>query len=88
MSFVTKLHIFGPKRCKMYSVEWQNQGLPYAHILIWLVDKIHPEEIDSVISAALTDPSTDQLLFGIVTTNMIHVPCGDLNLLSPSMTDR
>ncbi|GFT87492.1 helitron_like_N domain-containing protein [Trichonephila clavipes] len=56
----------------MYSVEWQKRGLPHAHILVWFIDKIRPEEIDSIISAEIPDPSTDQLLFDIVTTNMIH----------------
>lgn len=34
----------------MYSVEWQKCGLPYAHILVWLVDKIHPGEVDVIFS--------------------------------------
>lgn len=87
MSFITKLHVFGPTRCWMYSVEWQKRGLPHAHILVWLIDKIRPEEIDSIISAEIPDRSTDHLLFDIVTTNMIHGPCGDLNRSSPCMAD-
>ncbi|GFR31324.1 helitron_like_N domain-containing protein [Trichonephila clavata] len=71
----------------MYSVEWQKRGLPHAHILVWLIDKIRPEKIDSIISAEIPDPSTDQLLFDIVTTNMIHGPCGNLNYSSPCMAD-
>ncbi|GFX39485.1 ATP-dependent DNA helicase [Trichonephila clavipes] len=71
----------------MYSVEWQKRGLPHAHILVWFIDKIRPEEIDSIISAEIPDPSTDQLLFDIVTTNMIHGPCGTLNSSSPCMAD-
>ncbi|XP_044575173.1 uncharacterized protein LOC123258981 [Cotesia glomerata] len=87
INFITKLHVFGPTRCWMYSVEWQKRGLPHAHILIWLVDKIHADDIDSLISAEIPDPSTDQLLFDIVTTNMIHGPCGNLNPSSPCMVD-
>lgn len=49
--------------------------MPHAHILIWFFDKIHAEDIDSLISAEISDPSTDQLLFDIATTNMIHDPC-------------
>ncbi|GBP92522.1 hypothetical protein EVAR_73783_1 [Eumeta japonica] len=71
----------------MYSVEWQKRGLPHAHILVWFIDKIRPEEIDSIISAEIPDPSTDQLLFDIVTTNMIHGPCGTFNSSSPCMAD-
>ncbi|CAF4851971.1 unnamed protein product [Pieris macdunnoughi] len=87
ISFITKLHVFGRTRCWLYSVEWQKRGLPHAHILVWLIDKIRPEEIDSIISAELPDPSTDQLLFDIVTANMIHGPCGTLNRTSPCMAD-
>ncbi|XP_050335786.1 uncharacterized protein LOC126762783 [Bactrocera neohumeralis] len=87
INFITKLHVFGSTRCWMYSVEWQKRGLPHAHILIWLVDKIRAENIDSLISAEIPDPSTDQLLFDIVTANMIHGPCGNLNRSSPCMVD-
>ncbi|XP_050552549.1 uncharacterized protein LOC118277408 [Spodoptera frugiperda] len=87
IGFITKLHVFGRTRCWLYSVEWQKRGLPHAHILVWLIDKIRPEEIDSIISAELPDPSTDQLLFDIVTANMIHGPCGTLNRTSPCMAD-
>ncbi|GBP03652.1 hypothetical protein EVAR_91879_1 [Eumeta japonica] len=87
ISFITKSHVFGPTRCWMYSVEWQKRGLPHAHILVWFIDKIRPEEIDSIISAEIPDPSTDQLLFDIVTTNMIHGPCGTFNSSSPCMAD-
>ncbi|XP_023159393.1 uncharacterized protein LOC101459168 [Ceratitis capitata] len=87
ISFITISHVFGPTRCWMYSVEWQKRGLPHAHILVWFIDKIRPEEIDSIISAEIPDPSTDQLLFDIVTTNMIHGPCGALNNSSPCLAD-
>jgi len=26
--------VFGKTRCRLYSVEWQNRGLPYAHIKV------------------------------------------------------
>ncbi|XP_044584940.1 uncharacterized protein LOC123265309 [Cotesia glomerata] len=87
INFITKSHIFGPTRCWLYSVEWKKRGLPHAHILVWLIDKIHPEEIDNIISAEIPDPFTDQLLFDIVTTNMIHGPCGTFNRSSPCMSD-
>ncbi|XP_035206072.1 uncharacterized protein LOC118181100 [Stegodyphus dumicola] len=87
ISFIARLHVFGPTRCWMYSVEWQKRGLPHAHILVRLIDKILPEEFDSIICAEIPDPSTDHLLFDIVTANMIHGPCGNLNRLSPCMAD-
>ncbi|XP_050340140.1 uncharacterized protein LOC126766383 [Bactrocera neohumeralis] len=87
INFITKLHVFGSTRCWMYSVEWQKRGLPHAFILIWLVDKIRAENVDSLISAEIPDPSTDQLLFDIVTANIIHGPCRNLNRSSPCMVD-
>ncbi|XP_071035291.1 uncharacterized protein [Parasteatoda tepidariorum] len=77
--------VFGEKRCWLYSVEWQKRGLPHEHILIWLVDKVRPEEIDKIISAEIPNPNVDQELFDIVTTNMIHGPCGSFNMMSPCM---
>ena len=87
MNLITKSHIFGDVRCYMYTIEWQKRGLPHAHILIWLITKIHANQVDSIISAEIPDPSKDEKLHSIVTTNMIHGPCGSLNLKSPCMKD-
>ncbi|XP_043262456.1 uncharacterized protein LOC122403167 [Colletes gigas] len=87
MDMLIKLKIFGEVRCWMYSIEWQKRGLPHAHILIWMVDKITPEQIDSVISAEIPDPEIDPELHEIVTKNMIHGPCGSLNMNSVCMQD-
>lgn len=71
----------------MYSVEWQKRGLPHAHILLWLKEKLRPEKIDTIISAELPNPDGDPLMFDIVKANMIHGPCGLLNPESPCMKD-
>ncbi|XP_044597583.1 uncharacterized protein LOC123274158 [Cotesia glomerata] len=87
INFITKPHVFGPTRCWLYSIEWQKRALPHAHILVWLIDKIRPEDIDNIISAEIPDPSSDQLLFDIVTANMVHGSCGTFNRSSPCMSD-
>lgn len=79
MHIIKKGEIFGQVRCDMYTIEWQKRGLPHAHILIWLCDKIHMNQIDSLISAELPNPVEDSMLFEIVTTQMVHGPCGAIN---------
>ena len=87
MKFIVEHQVFGETRCWMYSVEWQKRGLPHAHILIWLIEKITPDKIDQIISAEIPDIFTDHGLFDIVTKHMIHGPCGSLNRNSPCMKD-
>ncbi|GFU35283.1 helitron_like_N domain-containing protein [Trichonephila clavipes] len=88
INLITHHLVFGETRCWPYSLEWQRRGLPHAHILIWLVAKVRPEEIEKIISAEIPDPNVDQELFAIVATNMIHGPCGTLNMISPCMDNR
>ncbi|XP_063912257.1 uncharacterized protein LOC135129106 [Zophobas morio] len=87
MDRITKNHIYGETRCWMYSIEWQKRGLPHAHILIWLVEKIVPTQIDDIITAELPNAEEDPELFEIVKKNMIHGPCGRHNPHSPCMKD-
>ncbi|GBP96607.1 hypothetical protein EVAR_89207_1 [Eumeta japonica] len=86
MDFIVKHNVFGETRW-MYSVEWQKRGLPHAHILIWLVEKIRPNEVDAVISAEIPNVQVDPGLHEVVIKNMIHGPCGTLNQNSPCMMD-
>ncbi|GBP72440.1 ATP-dependent DNA helicase pif1 [Eumeta japonica] len=67
---------------------WNGRSVePHAHILILLLNKLHSNEVDDIISAEIPDPVTDPRLHDIVTTQMVHGPCGALNPLSPCMAD-
>ena len=86
MGILTKsARIFGKMQCDMYSIEWQKRGLPHAHILLWLKEKIRPNQIDDIIFAELPAPREDPKLFEVVKTQMVHGPCGRFNPHSPCM---
>ncbi|XP_069968400.1 uncharacterized protein [Bactrocera oleae] len=89
MNYIFKQHVFGITQCWMYSIEWKKRGLPHAHILIWLVERIRPDQIDDIICAEIPDPDpdTDPDLDDVVIKNMIHGPCGPINRQSPYMVN-
>ncbi|XP_046668407.1 uncharacterized protein LOC124359579 [Homalodisca vitripennis] len=87
MNFIVNQRVFGNTRCWMYSIEWQKRGLPHAHILIWLLEKIQPDQVDDIICAEIPDPETDPDLDNVVIKNMIHGPCGVINPQSPCMVN-
>ncbi|XP_053593876.1 uncharacterized protein LOC128667531 [Microplitis demolitor] len=67
--------------------KWQKRGLPHAHILLWLEDKVTPNRIDSIIKAEFPNPQEDLDLYNIIKKHMIHGPCGIINSKSPCMKD-
>lgn len=74
----------------MYTVEFQKRGLPHAHILLWLnaENKLtSTDQIDQLISAELPDPNLYPRLFNVVSTFMVHGPCGRANNHSPCMKE-
>lgn len=87
IEYLTKGQMFGPHLCFLYSIEWQKRGLPHVHILLWLKNRIRPQDIDSIISAEFPNHEEDPELFDIVKSNMIHGPCGILNKTSSCMND-
>jgi len=66
----------------IYTIEFQKCGLPHAHILIFLHPQFkhpNPDGIDKIISAELLDEQVEPELFKIVSSFMIHGPCGIQN---------
>ena len=83
MSFITKLHISCPGCIRL-----NGKSEDYLmHTFSFGQSKKRPDKIDIVILKEIPDPCTDQLLFDNANTNISHSPCGNLNRLSPCLTD-
>jgi hypothetical protein len=68
------------------TVEFQKRGLPHVHILMW----IHRDavsrttaDVDQVICVEIPNGTTDPLLYAMVTSSMMHGPCGPANPNAP-----
>ena len=74
----------------VYVIEWQKRGPPHAHIL-GICDPESkpqtPEDFDDIICAEILDEGQFPELHKVVTTFMMHGPCGISNPNSPCMED-
>ncbi|XP_076039456.1 uncharacterized protein LOC143024528 [Oratosquilla oratoria] len=75
MEDLTHKHIFGRVRAHLYSIEWQKRGLPHAHILLWMEQRVSAETVAQLISAEIPDKEKEPRLYDVVTKCMIHGPC-------------
>lgn len=83
---LTNIMFWGDTLLDVY--HWiEKRGLPHAHILIWLIEKITSNETDEVISIETLDVDIDTCLLKFVTKNIIHGSCGSINNNSPSIND-
>ncbi|VDP21599.1 unnamed protein product [Heligmosomoides polygyrus] len=83
-------NVLGEVVAYIYVAEFQKRGFPHVHMLLTTKQKWklnNADQIDQLISAELPDPDSDPELFDIVSKNMIHRPCGNLNPTSPCMRD-
>jgi hypothetical protein len=70
------MQIFGVVCAFVYRIEWQARGLPHAHILVILLDKIlSSRHIDAAVSAEIPDSEAEPELFELVTQHMLHPEC-------------
>jgi hypothetical protein len=75
---MVKRQLFGPVKAYVFRVEWQARGLPHAHMLFILQDKVlSARHIDNIISAELPDPAADPELFELVVRHMLHPRCDE-----------
>ena len=88
MDDIVKKEILGTVKAHKVNIELQKRGFPHAHILL-IMDReykpITPAIIDEIVSAAIPDRNKNPLLHQIVTSQNIHVPCGNINRNSPCM---
>ena len=71
--------------------ETQKRHLPHIHMLLTVVPRDKPRtpaDVDRMVSAEIPDKRTNPELHRIVTSHMIHGPCGEWNISSPCMADR
>ena len=76
---LTQKNVFGETIGYIYVVEFQNRGLPRAHILIILHPRDRPrttEDYDKFVRADVPNPITEKELYNIVKAHNIHGPCG------------
>ncbi|XP_057456739.1 uncharacterized protein LOC130747739 isoform X2 [Lotus japonicus] len=88
MTDLKKGKIFGRVLAYIYTIEFQKRGLPHAHILVFLHPDNkypNPEDIDKIISAEIPNQEHERELYQIVSSHMIHGPCGSANKSSPCM---
>ncbi len=76
---IHKNHILGRTIARIYVVEFQNRGLPHAHILIFFTEDCKPhtvEDVDRMISAELLNSEMNKLAHETVARCTMHGPCG------------
>ena len=74
LKVLTKDHYLGHAVSWTFVVEFQEQGLPHAHILLIVraADKpTTPEMIDELVSAEILDPVTQLSLYNLVESHMV-----------------
>jgi len=60
---------------EVYGIEFQKRGLSHVHILLIVASEdklVCPEDIDKLISAEISDQTTDPLAYDTVMKFMIH----------------
>lgn len=71
-----KNNCFGPYLAYIWVLEYQKQGLPHAHIVLWLKNEdffLMPDNIDKIIPAHISDADEDPKLIQTM-KNMVHGP--------------
>ena len=84
------VNVLGNMVALIYVIKWQKRGPPHAHILGICDEESKPrtpEDYDNIVCAEIPDAQKFPELHQIVTTLMMHGPCGTNNPNSPCMVD-
>ena len=77
MDEITKKNVMGETIAFCYTIEFQKRGLPHAHILLWLKDKVNEcDLVDRIVYAEIPDLDRQPQLYAAVAKHMMHRPCG------------
>jgi hypothetical protein len=71
--------VLGNVITKIWVIEFQNRGLPHVHILLILNETLKlriAEDYDLMVLAEILDPIRHLEVYKIVTSCMVHGPCG------------
>jgi len=82
--------VFGVVIAYTYVIEFQERGLPHAHVLLIMSPADRPrtaKDIDRLVSAELPNAKEHPKLRQLVEKCMLHGPCGDLNPACVCMRD-
>ena len=76
LDIVVNKQLFGEVLAYVYRIEWQARGMPHAHSLFILRNKIlTARDIDKIVWAEIPCPVRYPVLNAIVCERMIHTPC-------------
>ncbi|GJZ82671.1 ATP-dependent DNA helicase PIF1-like protein [Tanacetum coccineum] len=90
MDDLTKRHVLGDCCAVVCVIEFQKQGLPHAHILLWSEECFKcttPNEINDIIAAKLLSPTEDPDGYKVVSEFMLHGPCDKDVKYAPCTTE-
>ena len=90
---LTEEGVLGVVVAYCWTIEFQKRGLPHAHILLVMRSEDKPRtpaDVDRLVAAGLPDDSDPQQadLFEIVSSLLMHGPCGALAPNKPCMNEQ
>lgn len=62
--------------------------IPRAHILIWLMEKVHSNQNDNMISVQLPDQAEGKSLNEMMKADVFHGLCDEMDRNPPYMKDK